>query len=57
MEDEIRKLIERLFKHVGAFPWTDVGFTNNPNAKEAASSQIIEATVRDIMAIVKKEKS
>lgn len=57
MEDEIRKLVERLLTHVEAFPWTDRGFTNNPNAKEAATSQIIEATVRDIMAIVKKEKS
>lgn len=47
METEIRKLVEQMFNHVAAFPWTDPGFKGK--AKEAAKEHIINVTVRDIL--------
>jgi len=48
-EQEVRQIVEQMYQHVAAFPWTDTKWRNNPIYTEAAKEQIVGVTVRALM--------
>lgn len=56
-EEDVRALVERLYLHVAAMPWKDIGFQRSEVAQQVAHDQIVNLTVREIMELQNEEKT
>lgn len=48
-EAKVRELVEALFVHVAAFPWSDTGFTRSRVTQAAAKDQVVSHTINEIL--------